>query len=60
MQVLNPPQKFERPPFWNAWRYGIEMYGVEVTFNDMASLLNALKIYQLVQNLLGEDRQTDI
>jgi hypothetical protein len=20
---LHPPQKFERPPFWNGWSYGI-------------------------------------
>jgi len=45
MQVLHPPQKFERPPFWNGWSYGIKNYGVEVTFNDMTSLLNFMKIY---------------
>jgi hypothetical protein len=59
VQVLHPPQKFERPPFWNAWRYGIKKYGVEVTFNGMTSLLNFIKIYQLVQKLLGgTHRQT--
>jgi hypothetical protein len=59
VQVLQPPQKFERPPFWNGWRYGIKKYGVEVTFNGMTSLLNFIKIYQLVQKLLGgTDRQT--
>jgi hypothetical protein len=36
------------------------MYDVEVTFNDMISLLNFIKIYQLVQTLLGgTHRQTD-
>jgi hypothetical protein len=36
------------------------MYGVEVTFNDMTSVLNFINIYQLVQKLLGgTDRQTD-
>jgi hypothetical protein len=61
VQVLHPPQKFERPPFLNGWSYGIRKYGVEVTFNSMTSLLNFIKIYQLVQKLLGEhiDRQTD-
>jgi hypothetical protein len=34
------------------------MYGVEVTFNDITSVLNFIKIYQLVQRLLGgTDRQ---
>jgi hypothetical protein len=61
VQVLHPSQKFERPPFWNGWRYGIKKFGVEVTFNGMTSLLNFIKIYQLVQTLLGgggTDRQT--
>jgi hypothetical protein len=62
MQVLHPPQKFERPPFWNGWRHGIKKYGVEVTFNGMTPLPNFIKIYQLVQKLLGgahrrKDRQ---
>jgi hypothetical protein len=36
------------------------MYGVEVTFNGMTSLLNFIIIYQLVQKLLGgTHRQTD-
>jgi hypothetical protein len=62
VQVLNPPQKFERPPFWRVWRYGIKKYGVEVTFSGMTSLLNFIKIYQLVQKLLEgwhTDRRTD-
>jgi hypothetical protein len=50
VQVLHTPQKFERPPFWNDWRYGIKNYGVEVTFNCMT---------QLVQKLLGGDTQTN-
>jgi hypothetical protein len=64
VQVLHPPQKFERPPFWNGWKYRIKKYGFEVTFNDMTSLLNFIKIYQLVQKLLRGHtqtvRQTDI
>jgi hypothetical protein len=42
--------------------YGIKNYGVEVTFNGMTSLLNFIKIYQLVQKLLGgthTDRRTN-
>jgi hypothetical protein len=42
---------------------GLKMYGFEVTFNGMTSLLNFIKIYQLVQKLLGgtqtEDGHTD-
>jgi hypothetical protein len=52
VQVLHPPQKFERSPSWNAWRYGIKKYDVEVTFNGMTFLLNFIKIYQFVQMLL--------
>jgi hypothetical protein len=59
MQVLHPPQKFERPPFCNGWRYGVKRYGIEVTFNGMTSLLNFINIYHLVQKLLEEDTQTD-
>jgi hypothetical protein len=59
VQVLHSPQKFERPPFWNGWKYGIKKYGVEVTFNGMTSLLNFIKVYQLVQKLLGGDTQTE-
>jgi hypothetical protein len=64
VQVLHPPQKFERPPFWNGWRYGIKKYGVEVSFNGMTPSTEFNKIYQLVQKLLGRthrqtDRQTD-
>jgi hypothetical protein len=60
VQVLHPPQKFERPPFWNGWRYGIRKYGAEVTFNGMTSVLNFIKIYQLVQKVLGgTHRQAD-
>jgi hypothetical protein len=40
--------------------YGIKKYGIKVTFNGMTSSLNFIKIYQLVQKLLGghTDRQT--
>jgi hypothetical protein len=53
VQVLRPPQKFERPPFCNGWRYGIKKYGFEVTFHGITSLLNSIWIYQSVQKLLG-------
>jgi hypothetical protein len=39
--------------------YGITKFGVEVTFNSMTSLMNFIKIYQLVQKVLGMDTQTD-
>jgi hypothetical protein len=42
--------------------YEIKKYGMEVTFNGMTSLPNFIKIYQLVQKLLGggdTDGQTD-
>jgi hypothetical protein len=45
VQVLHPPLKFERPPFWNGYKYGIKKYGVEVTLNDMTSLPDLIKIY---------------
>jgi hypothetical protein len=36
------------------------MYGVEATFSDMISVLNFIKIYKLVQKLLGgTDRHID-
>jgi hypothetical protein len=35
VQVLHPPQKFERPPFSNGYSYGIKNYGVEAAFNGM-------------------------
>jgi hypothetical protein len=59
VQVLHPSQKFERPPFWNGWRYGIKRYGVKVAFNGMTSLLNFIKIYQLAQWLVCGWRSTD-
>jgi hypothetical protein len=59
-EVLHRPtsQKFERPPFWNGWSYGIEIYDVEVTLNGMMSLLNLMKMYQMVQKLLVGYAQT--
>jgi hypothetical protein len=57
VQILHPPQKFEYPPLWNVCRYGIKKYGVEVIFNGMTTLLNFLKVYQLVQKLMGAARQ---
>jgi hypothetical protein len=27
IQVLHPPQKFERPPLWNGWSYDIKVWG---------------------------------
>jgi hypothetical protein len=59
VQILHPPQKFECPPFCNGGRYGINRYDVEVTFNGMTSLPNFIKIYELVQKLLGGGEDTD-
>jgi hypothetical protein len=59
MQVLNSPQKFERPPFWNGSIYSIKIMA-SVTFNAMTCQLNFINIYQLVQKLMGEEtRHTD-
>jgi hypothetical protein len=54
-------QNFERPPFWNGCRYGIQNYGVEVTINGVKSLQNYIKICQLAQKFVGEGtgRRTD-
>jgi hypothetical protein len=39
--------------------HGIKKYGIEVIFNGMTSLLNFIKICQLVEKLLGgTDSQT--
>jgi hypothetical protein len=46
-------QMFESPSCWNYYSHGIKNYGVEVTFNDMTSLLNFIKICQLVKKLIG-------
>jgi hypothetical protein len=60
VQVLHPPQKFKRPPFWNGWSYGIKKYGVEVTFNGMTSLLNFIKNIPIGSKVIrGTHRQTD-
>jgi hypothetical protein len=58
LQVLHPPQRFERPPFWNGYVYSIKYYGVEVTFNGMTYLLNLIKIYQFYKLLGATDTQT--
>jgi hypothetical protein len=51
---------FEHLPFRNGYSYSIKNYGIDVTFNDMTSLLNFIKIFQLVQKLMwGTDRHTD-
>jgi hypothetical protein len=50
VQIIHPPQKFE---FCNGWRYWIKSYGVEVTFIDMASLLNLIKMYWSIQKFIG-------
>jgi hypothetical protein len=62
VQVLHPPQKFERPPFWNGWKYVIKKNDVEVTFNGMTSLLNFIKNLQIGSKVIRgghTDRRTD-
>jgi hypothetical protein len=60
LQVLQPLQKFERSPFWNACSYGIKNYGNEVTFNGITSLANFIQLYHSFQKLIeGQiDRMT--
>jgi hypothetical protein len=55
VQVLHPPQKFERPPYWYDCSYGIRNHGIEITYNGMTSLLSFIKRYQLVQKMMGVD-----
>jgi hypothetical protein len=43
VQVLHPPQKYEHTPSCN---YGIKNHGIEVTLNNVTSLLILIKIYQ--------------
>jgi hypothetical protein len=52
LKFLHPLQKFERPPFWNGWSYGIKDNRVDVTFSGMTSQLNLTNFYQLIQMLL--------
>jgi hypothetical protein len=51
--------KFEFPAFWNGCSCGIKNCCAEVTYSGMTSLLNFIKIYQLVEKLMGGDRCTD-
>jgi hypothetical protein len=50
VKVLHPTQKFEHPPFRNGRSYGIKSYGVEITFNSVASLLNLIKSTNVFRN----------
>jgi hypothetical protein len=56
VQVLHSPEMFERHSLWKHWRYGIEKYGIYVTFNGITSLLNFMKIGLEV---ISGDRRTD-
>jgi hypothetical protein len=38
---------------WNGSSYGIKNDDIKVTFNAMTTLLNFIKLYQLVQKLIG-------
>jgi hypothetical protein len=56
---FDPPQKFERPPFWNGLRYGIKTYGIDVTFSGMVSVLNFIKVL-IGSSVIGGHRQTEL
>jgi hypothetical protein len=44
--------------FFNGGSYGTKIYGIEVTFNGMTSLLSFIKIYYLMQKLIrGQTRR---
>jgi hypothetical protein len=57
VQVLHPPKKFERPLFGMVAATALKNYAVEVTFSGMTSLLTFIKVYQLVQKLIGRRTQ---
>jgi hypothetical protein len=46
VQVLQPPLKFEGPPFWNGWSREIKKFGVKVIFNGMTFLPNFIEANQ--------------
>jgi hypothetical protein len=58
VQVFHTSSEVWTLPFWNIWSYRIKEYGIAIKFNDMISLLNFMKIYQLVQKLLVGDSHT--
>jgi hypothetical protein len=55
LKVFHTIQKFGRASFLNGWSYGIKNDGV---FNGMISVINFIKVYQLVQKYIGEQIQT--
>jgi hypothetical protein len=52
-QGCNPTHNFEPRPFLNGQSYGIKNYNSKVPFNGITYLPNFMKIYQLVQKLMG-------
>jgi hypothetical protein len=46
------------PPFSNGSGFENKSYSIKVIFNGMTFLLNSMKIYNLVQKLLGGHRKT--
>jgi hypothetical protein len=58
LQALNPPQKFERPPFWNSCRHGIKKNAVDVTFCEFHNNLN--KWFRSYYGGTQTDRKHDI
>jgi hypothetical protein len=60
MTVFHPPQKLNVNHFGIVEAMGFKNYGIEVIFNGMTLVLNFIKIYELVQKLIGGERQTHI
>jgi hypothetical protein len=59
VRVLQSLQKSEHLPYLNSWSYEIQKHDVKVTFNGMTSLSNSIKMYWLIQKLLGGYKQAE-
>jgi hypothetical protein len=57
VHVLNPPQKFQPPPFENVRSYGIINCSIQVPFNGIICLPNFMNVFQPVQKLLVKHTQ---
>jgi len=67
VKVFHPPQNFEHPPFWNGSSYGINIYGIEVTFKGVAALLTFIRVCKVGSSVdsgysfsFREERKLDI
>jgi hypothetical protein len=50
--------KFQRPPFWSGWGYGVTIFGVKVALSGLTSLFNLIRCANLFRSYKG-DTQTD-